>query len=225
MKPATRLVLIGGLLGVGLTCQVILQRYVQAAGPAVVVPLSKPLAELPLVLGDWRGQDQPVEDERELYADEHLKRTYQHRGRRQWLTLWMVYSREGVDRKHNPEICLVSAGRPEEPRGRAAIPVPGHPASVQQYCFGRPGNYQWVYYWHYTLNPPAAADRSPVQRFFQFVRQRPASVTIEVFAPEASSDDAEYAREFVGLVDAAIQDFVGPNAVRGSDRAPAAMLQ
>lgn len=225
MKLAIRLIPIGSLLGIGLTCQLVLQRYIQAAGDPSVVPLSKPLDELPSVLGSWQGQNQPIDNERELYGDAHLLRTYQHSDRWQRLTLSMVYSREGVDRKHYPEICLVSAGQPENRWGRATIPVAGHPAPVLQHCFGRPGEYQWVYYWHYTLPPPASGNLSSLQRFFQRVRQRPASLTIQVFAPQTDRDDPEYAREFVQLVDDAVQDFVGPRAVRGSDRAPAAMLQ
>ena len=43
--------------------------------------------------------------------------------------------------------------------------------------------------------------------------------------PDVSSDDDESAREFVRLVDAAVQDLVGPTAVRGSRRMPVAMMQ
>ena len=61
---------------------------------------------------------------------------------------------------------------------------------------------------------------SGLQRQYQKVRRKPASVTLEVFAPEYSAEDAEFARQFVGLVDAVVRDHVGPTASRGSRRLP-----
>lgn len=205
--------------------QQLLRRHVEAAGPLMDMPLQIALDDLPLELGDWRGQDRPIEDERALYADQHLQRTYQHTQRPQSLTLWIVYSRDGEDRGHHPEVCMAVAGKPEDTAGRRTCVVPGHPVPVQQYRFGRPGDQQLVFYWHYTLPPPDRAEVDSIQRSYQQLRRRPSSVTLEVFAPEFSDEDAEFARQFVSLVDAAIQQHVGPSAIRGSQRLPVTVVQ
>ena len=132
----------------------------------------------------------------------------------------MVYSRVGEDRGHNPELCMAVAGQPEDPTAREIFPVEGHPVGVYQYRFGRPGDRQLVYYWHYTLVPPPEPGIDQIQRLYQRRRQLPASLTIELFAPELTPEDGKYAREFVHLVDQAVQEYVGPTAVRGCDSLP-----
>jgi len=90
---------------------------------------------------------------------------------------------------------------------------------VEQYRFQGPaGDSQWVFYWHYTLPPPDNSELHPWQRIYQRLRHRPSSITVEVFAPENSPSDVEFARQFVRLVDAALRAHVGPTAIRGSDR-------
>jgi hypothetical protein len=195
-----------------------LEQHVLSAGPLPEVSLAKPLAEFPLQLGEWQGTEQPITDPILLYADQHLKRYYVHPRRQQVVSIWMAYSREGTDRGHHPEVCMAVSGRPEDPTERAAIEVPGHAAPIQQYRFGTPGDRQWVYYWHYTLWPPKANKLSDVQLLYQRLHKLPSSVTLEVFAPENSPEDVAYAVEFVKLLDAAIQEHVGPTALRGSRR-------
>jgi hypothetical protein len=91
---------------------------------------------------------------------------------------------------------------------------------VQQFRFGIPGDRQWVFYWHYTLLPPKSDKLSDLQFLYQRLHKRPSSITLEVFAPENTTEDVENAREFVRLMDAAIQPHLGPTAVRGSERNP-----
>lgn len=212
--------LLGGWLG-----QTLLERHVTAAGPLPELPLAQPLAMLPLTLGDWHGQDRPIDDPKLLIGDERLSRTYTHQARGQQVSLWIVYSKEGEDRGHHPEVCMAVAGRAEDTTERAELPVPGHPAPVQQYRFGAPGEQTWVFYWHYTLLPEKAAALSDLQRFYQRLHKRPSSATLEVFSPENTPEDVEYAREFVALVDAAVQSQVGPTAVRGSQRKPVTIIR
>ena len=71
------------------------------------------LATVPMVLGDWVGQDVPVDPEivEKAQTDDYLNRVYEdrrHPGRRVWL--WMNYSRKGNNLRHSPEICLPSGG-------------------------------------------------------------------------------------------------------------------
>lgn len=215
----------GLLLALGWLGQSRLEGYVTAPGPLPEVPLTKALADLPLQLGEWEGLDREITDQKLLYADQHLQRVYVHPARRQMVSVWLVYSRTGEDRGHHPEVCMAVAGRPEDATGRAELPLPGHPAPVQQYRFGTQGNQQWVFYWHYTLLPAQAAQLSDLQRFYQRLHKRPASITLEVFAPESSDDDGQQAREFVALLDAAIQSHLGGTAVRGSRRTPVTVVR
>jgi len=120
---------------------------------------------------------------------------------------------------------MAVAGRPEDPTERAELSVPGHDAPVQQYRFGTPGDRTWVFYWHYTLLPAKAAQLTDLQRFYQRLHRRPSSATLEVFARENNDDDVEYAREFVKLVDAAVQAEVGSTASRGSQRKPVSIIR
>jgi exosortase len=201
------------------------RNWLEAAGPLPALPLARPLAELPLVVGPWRGDDDPLLDQRLLYADEHLQRTYRHVERSQALSIWLAFSREGADRGHHPEVCMRVAGKPEDLPARRELVVDGGGAPIQRYRFGRPGDYQWVFYWHYTLPPPEDSGVHPLQRLYQRLRKRPSSLTIEVFAPERSPDDVRYVEEFVRQIDETVRHHVGPAGVRGSRRLPVTVLE
>src|SRR5262249_748354 len=123
--------LAGGWLG-----QWSLERHVQAPGPSQVVPLARPLAGLPLGLGDWQGVGGGGGNKLVQYGDEYVRRKYTHRTRHQDIFVWLVYSGEGEDRGHHPEICLQVAGIAEDPAQRTTLAVAGHAAPVQQYRFG-----------------------------------------------------------------------------------------
>jgi hypothetical protein len=224
MKIATRFLLVSAFLGIGLLGQVLLRWHVAEAGPLEPVGLDKSLAEMPYELGPWRGVDQPIEKESLLYGDDHLQRVYMHMSRQQRVTLWMIYSGTGADRGHHPEVCMAVAGKPEDTSARRTCELSGEGAPVQQYRFGRPGDYQWVYYWHYTLPSSDNNQLSSIQKFYRRLRQKPSSMTIEVFAPEFSQDDPEFASEFVRLVDEAVQAHVGTGAIRGSERHPVTII-
>lgn len=213
-------ILLGGWFG-----QSGLEQHVTAPGPLPQVALLKPLSDLPLQLGEWEGTDRPIEDQKLLYADQHLQRVYFHPERQQVVSVWLVYSKTGEDRGHHPEVCMAVAGKAEDPAQRAELPLPGHPAPAQQYRFGGQGDQQWVFYWHYTLLPQKGAELSDVQRLYQRLHARPSSVTLEVFAPETEPEDGEHAREFVTLLDAAMQNHLGNTAVRGSRRTPVTVIR
>ena len=102
----------------------------------------------------------------------------------------------------------------------------GDEQAVQQYRFAGPtGDRQWVFYWHYTMPPVDPPDITGLQRLYQRLRRRPSSVTIEVFAPEHSGSDAEFARQFVALVDQALAAHVGPTGQRGNRRLPVTVVE
>lgn len=219
-----RLVPLLALLVVGLPVNLLFLHHVQAGGDVPVVPLAAPLTAVPLNLGPWQGTESPITDSRARYADEHLQRIYRHTVTGQTVTVWMAYSHNGADRGHHPEVCMAVAGQPEDPHCRQSIEAPGHDQPIQQYRFGRPGQWQWLYYWHYTLSPVTGDSRSALQTLYQAFHHRPASVTFEVFADKTSNEDAEMERQFVQLLDQALQPIVGPRAVRGSHRQPVVVV-
>lgn len=212
------------LVALGLAVHGLLARHLRAGGGGQPGRLERPLADLPLVLGEWQGQDQPVQ-ERERYADEHVRRTYVHAASGQSVLLWLAYSRVGSDRGHHPEVCMAVAGQPEDKSVRQTLPLPGHGEPVQQYRFGVLGQRQWVFYWHYTLPSLEPRGLSALQRLRRRLVGREASLTIEVFAAENAADDAELVREFVRLIDAALQAHLPPGARRGSTRDPVILLK
>ncbi len=212
------------LVATGLTAHGLLARHLEAGGKGQPGSLVRPLADLPLVLEQWRGEEQPVE-ENLRYADEHVRRMYVHAASGQSVLLWLAYSRVGSDRGHHPEVCMAVAGQPEDTSVRQTLPLPGHGEPVQQYRFGVPGQRQWVFYWHYALPSIEPPRLDALQRLRRRLVEREASVTIEVFAAENAAEDAELAREFVRLVDAALQAHLPPNARRGSSREPVIMLK
>jgi|GEM_PF-420603 len=223
-RLGTRVAVLAGCLVAAIVGQEVLAGHLAAVAETPAVPLREPLASLPLTLGEWRGQDMPI-DEEHLYADDHLQRTYVHPGRRQAVSAWVVYSATGADRQHHPEVCMAVAGQPEDLKVRQTLDVPGHPAPIQQYRFGTTGRTQWVFYWHYTLPGEQTAAESALQKFYRRVRHKPSSVTLEVFAPATTDEDLEGAHEFVRLLDAAIQKSLGPGAIRGSQRVPVTVIR
>lgn len=223
VKLLPRAILLLLILGGSAVAQAAVYRHLEAAGPTPQLPLNKPLQALPKQIGDWVGVDQEITDPMALYGDEHLERAYYNEKLRQRLVLWMVYSHDGRDRQHHPEVCHAVIGMPEDPSVRQTVDV-GPGAAIQQYRFGSPADAQWVFYWYYTLVPPADDTLTPLQQFYRGLSGRPASLTIEVFAPEQGENEGEHAREFAKLVDAAIQEhLVSPYGLRGSQRTPIAM--
>ncbi len=211
-------------LAVALAGQGIVYAHVSSAGPRAAGNLSQPLSALPLKLAGWSGEDVPIDDARLRYADQHLQRVYRDPTGRSAVRLWMTFSREGLDRGHHPEVCMAVAGQPEDLRGREAVAMGDGGAPIQRFRYGRPGRYQWVYYWYYTLPSPADPGLSQIQRVYQQLSCRPASVTIQVFAPDRAAEDAAVSRDFVNLVDASLQPLLGSGAKRDSRRIPVMVI-
>jgi hypothetical protein len=94
---------------------------------------------------------------------------------------------------------------------------------VQQYRYGHLGQQQLVYYWHYRLPSQNGEKLDRLQSFYRASRQLPASLTIEIFAPQRTEDEEKAATEFMRQTDALVQKMVGDGAVRGNDRKPVSL--
>ena len=222
MKTSTRLTLSLAMLLIGCGARFWLTNHLSQAVEIEVGQLAAPIDQLPLQLGDWHGEDLPIDDPKLLYADEHLQRIYVHQETGQKLKLWMARSSQSEDRKHHPEVCMAVAGQPEVVSGRKNIELPGHERPVQQFQFGTQGRQMLVYYWHYTVRSEQVGQLDDVQRLYQKLHAKPASVTIEVFMPTVSAraGDEATARQFVADLDRQLQSIIGPDAIRGCSRTP-----
>ena len=198
-----------------------------ASGRIATIPLTAPLEHFPLELGDWQGADTPVQNSTFLYGDAHLNRIYRDQRTGQSLTVWMVYTSDGRDRAHHPEVCMRAVGCLEQPDQRAALPVDGDEQSVQRLFFNNPDGRsgQWVYYWYYVFrdaDPPA----SPTiwQRLSERAGRKRSGITIEVFAPQDAGAEVDRIDDFVRRLDRALQIHLPERAVRGSSRGAYLMI-
>jgi len=227
LRPPTSdlrpLLLMGFVLTAAVCAQFLLDRHLEAVVSQPETPLKKPLAAYPRTLGPWTGKDVEIHEQEAAVGDEAVKRVFIDKSKRRRLTLWMVYSTIGADRSHHPEVCMAVAGQPEDRSARRSFAVPGHAEPIQQYRFGRTGRRMRVFYWYYTLPAGESQPLDGLQRQYRASHFRPSSVTVEVFAAETECDEAA-AREFVKLVDAAIQAHVGKGAVRESRRIPVTVI-
>ena len=224
MRLGIRALLILVFLAAAIAGAQALLGHLEPVGNPQPTPLRIPLSRLPYRLGEWIGEDEPM-DEQSRYADEHLRRVYSNEALSRQVSVWAAYSGSGQDRIHHPEVCLAVAGQQEDRSAARSFQPTDDGGPIQQYRFVGTGTSQWVFYWHYMLPTTQAQQLDALQRVYQRMQNRPSSVTLEVFGPANNSEDETVIREFVALLDAAIRDHVGPDARRGSERLPVVVVQ
>jgi exosortase len=216
-------------LGLTLVVQLMLWSHVREASPPADVRLEQSLASFPNDLGDWRGQDMPVEALGYFgQADDKLNRLYVlEQGPAAGLRcqLWIVHFRDGRDRAHHPIICHEVAGYAQVEHGRASIPVEGEAFPIERFCFSRNGTATYVFYWHYTLEPPAPAAQSLLQRIYQPRPARWPSVTLEVFTTARDAEELDAAGAFVRSVENRVRLHLPVYARMGSDLLPVRLIR
>jgi exosortase len=196
-----------------------LMGHMLEAEQAVTTIFGDEVHQVPYVLGAWQGADFPCPEEWK-YGDEYVYRVYQNRITGHRLFMWIVFSKTGLDRNHHPEVCMAVSGKPEYLEMRREFDIGRSQSPIQQYMFGDQYDRQWVFYWYYTLPLHGLNELDQVQRLFVNLRGRPPSLSIQVFSPELTDDDGTRSRDFVQLMDAALQRQVGSGAKRGSEPAP-----
>ncbi len=116
------------------------------------VPPRAPLAEFPMLLGRWSGENVPLSARivRAVGLDDYLNRIYRD-GSEAPLTIYISYysSQRTGQTIHSPKNCLPGAGwQPVESR-RLSIPVPGSPPLVvNEYDVARDTARVLVLYWY-----------------------------------------------------------------------------
>jgi EpsI family protein len=108
------------------------------------------LLGLPAEIGDWQGQDIPLEDqvEAELRADFNLQRVYRHRtGEIVWLYLGYYGTSRGGRPEHTPRGCYTGAGWTVE-RVRTLDVDPASGLRVNEFLVERDGDRRVVHFWY-----------------------------------------------------------------------------
>ena len=110
------------------------------------------LKELPLSLGNWTGQDSPIEPRiiKALGVDDYVSRVYTDRGRHN-LGVYVGYfdSQRTGDIIHSPKNCLPGAGWEPVRSGLLTIEVPGEQRiAVNEYIIEKGLDRQLVLYWY-----------------------------------------------------------------------------
>ena len=216
MSPWIRAVLGLALLTVGLAAQAALEAVNQTPRP----PLQRPLATLPLVLGDWEGRDEPVDPEivERAQTDDYLNRVYEDRrrpGRR--MVVWVNYSRMGLNLRHSPTICLPSGGWTKLESQTQVLRIPRRgaaPLKMTRLGYSKDELVQQIGFWYYIFGEG---------RMEHFVRTLPitsrsshgrttrgSGLTVEVFCPGDGDPDGEALRAFAAAVVEALEPLLPP---------------
>ena len=200
--PGRRAAVGVAILAAGLAAQTALEAGYSTPRP----PLLQPLASLPTRLGDWVGRDEPMDPEilRATQCDEYVNRSYVHPDRPgRPLRLWINYSREGLNLRHSPAVCLPSGGWTEvESRTRAMnVERPdGGTLPIMRLGYEQADVVQGVGFWYYIFGEGRLehfARGLPISSRSSHGRTtRGSGLTVEVFCPGASDPDGEALRGF-----------------------------
>jgi hypothetical protein len=211
MTHVQRIAICGAIVSSGLAAQATLEGVSQPERPS----LRRPLASLPMEIGDWVGVDCPVDAEivRRAQTTEYLSREYESRTRSGLkLNLWVNFSKMGTNLRHTPKICLPSGGwEPIEAQTRVfEIPAGGGPPlQVSRLGYSQGELVKHVGFWYYIFGEGRLENyvrNLPITSQSSHGRAtRGSSMTVEVFYPgEQDTDGAAFrgfARELMRELD------------------------
>jgi len=202
MTRIKRTVLCGVLLSTGLAAQAALIRLSRTERPA----LRRPLASIPMELGDWLGKDEPVDPDivERSQTTEYLNRAYEspkHPGLT--MRLWINYSREGTNLRHTPEICLPSGGWTKVESQTRELKISngdGRAIPVMRLGYTRGDLVDHVGFWYYIFGEGKIENyvrRLPITSRSAYGQStRGSSMTVETFYPGENDPDGEVLQEF-----------------------------
>lgn len=210
-NPTRRVALCLGLLATGVVAQAGLERAVLCDRP----PLAGDLDAIPKGLGRWVGRDEPVEADilDRSQADDWLNRVYEDStrpGRR--VSLWINYSRTGLNMRHSPEVCLPSGGWAKVESQTRVIEVatprgPSLPITRLGYAQGE--LLQGVGFWYYIFGEGSVerwVRTLPITSRSSHGRTtRGSGLTVEVFCPGEDDPEGEALKDFASALLAALE--------------------
>ncbi len=209
-SPVRRVILCLGLLATGVVAQAGLERANQCDRPE----LKGKLAAIPTTLGRWVGRDLPVEPdilERSQTTD-WLNRVYEDPARPgQQLSLWINYSKTGLNMRHSPEVCLPSGGWEKVESATKVLDVEAggsRPLSVMRLGYAKGELFQAIGFWYYIFG------EGRVERWVRTLpitsrsshgrTTRGSGLTVEVFCPGEVDPDGTALKEFASALLAAL---------------------
>ena len=206
MTPLRRVILCLGLLGSGLVAEAGLDLANRCDRPE---PSSR-LSTIPMTLGRWVGRDEPVAPDiiERAQADDWINRVYEdptHPGRR--VTLWLNYSKTGLNMRHSPEVCLPSGGwtKVESATRVLGVDAPGGGGvTVTRLGYEQGELVQGIGFWYYIFGEGRVerwVRRLPITSRSSHGRTtRGSGLTVEVFCPGELDPDGEALKDFASAL-------------------------
>jgi len=121
-----------------------------------IIPIRQSLADLPLTLSDWTGQDYPemaTNIRNELGVDDYIDRSYYNKVSSASVSLYIGYYESQRDGKtiHSPQNCLPGAGWKPIKNDHVIIPIKRYePIKVNQLVIQKGVEKQIVVYWYHS---------------------------------------------------------------------------
>jgi EpsI family protein len=209
--PLPRVLLCVGLLGSGLAADAGLERYNRCERPE----LKSKLGTIPMTIGRWIGQDVPVKDDilASAQTDDWLSRIYvDPASPSRTLSVWINYSRQGLNMRHSPEVCLPSGGWTKieaATRVLVADDSSGRTVKLTRLGYSQGELVQEIGFWYYIFG------EGPVERWVRRLpvtsrsshgrTTRGSGLTVEVFCPGQVDPEGEVVREFSSALLAALE--------------------
>ena len=184
-------------------CLMLSAAYVASASKTERVPPRAPLTDLPLQLGQWKGQNEPefsADVLAVLGVDEYLNRVYEAGHGYAGLYIGYYESQRQGDTMHSPLNCLPGAGWEPVSKSYLSIPVgAGKDAqrtiNVNRYVIRKGLDGEVVLYWYQSHGRAVANEyRSKVLMVYDAVRlNRTDAAMIRVLSPIGTGPGAEAA--------------------------------
>lgn len=118
------------------------------------LPLVKPFAEFPMLIGEWQGKTSPLEQKflDALNLSDYLQADYMNnQGRSVGVYVGYYESQSKGESSHSPEVCLPGSGWIFKNSGIASAPVgqAGEMADVKRVIMEKSGVRMIMYYWYH----------------------------------------------------------------------------
>ncbi len=180
------------------------------------VPLCRPLAGIPLLLGDWQGQEAPLEGRivEAAGVDDYVNRIYSRPGAVP-VGMYVGYysSQRTGDTIHSPRNCLPGTGWQPLRSGRLEVTLPGKgPMLVNEYLVAKGLERELVLYWYQARGRVVASEYSA--KLWMVVdaitRNRTDAALVRLITPVPEGDAQARARalEFARLIYPHLREFI-----------------
>ncbi len=206
MTPLRRVVLCLGLLGSGVAAQAGLERFTQCERP----DLKGKLATIPMTLGNWVGRDEVVADDilERSQTDDWINRVYEDTTRPdRKLSLWINYSKTGLNMRHSPEVCLPAGGWTKNEAATRVIELraSGEPSvKTTRLVYSQGELVQGIGFWYYIFGEGEVerwVRRLPITSRSSHGRTtRGSGLTVEVFCPGDVDPEGEALKQFAAAL-------------------------